>query len=407
MKDEPIEKETLLFDKLKVDLSQPLKVKISNFEKVTGKTLIDPSYIVYVVECETYNSTVRRRYNDFLWLRNNLIKYYPGLYVPSIPSKSMLNDLIDSDFLYKRVKRLNYFFEHLEKQRILSHSIIVKEFLTEDNQVEFSRKKSNYENYAPESLRYIEYLNDDEAASANYKENEEKLLSVKRTMDSGQLILKELQSEYFKLQTDLKMIATRISGITNLYNQLYNHHKETQEFYEVKETKVYYYLHELHKKWEESYTQQERFFSENFENFYGFIKKQYEGFSEMVDLYNISKENYFAFEDELSKKKEKFYKMQNFERWDLSEEDFINKADFINDKEACFEKMLRTETTKMIDYRDKYLYLNIKTLKEYHKFQKYMGKFVSGHYANLALNNKQLLCTVFTLVQLINVNVQD
>lgn len=32
---------------------------------------------------------VKRKYNDFIWLRNILIKMYPGIAVPPLPGKTM------------------------------------------------------------------------------------------------------------------------------------------------------------------------------------------------------------------------------------------------------------------------------------------------------------------------------
>lgn len=395
------EEEKLNFEQFGADLIKPLNVSVRDYEKLT----MGGSHILYEVECISYSSLVKRRYNDFLWLRNSLVKYYPGIFVPAIPSKSLLNDLFDSEFLNKRKCRLNYFFDHLSKQRILSHSEIVKVFLTENDFEEFQRKKLNYENYSPESLNYIECIDQEESGDTDFRENDEKLILTKKALDSGQMIMKKLQTEYFKLQQEFVVVAEKLKNVTEVYAELVNHHKEYSIVFENRETTLYQSMFEMHRKWEESFIQQQSFCRENFENFYGFIKKEYQAFIEMINKYHESKLLYFNYEESLTKKKERLYKQMNFEKWDLTIEDSANIEEFINEKEICIQKMLHTETVELLDLRDKYLFLNIKSIKESHKFQSYISKLLKSHFAHMGFRNKDLFSTVFSLVQLINTKV--
>lgn len=140
-------------------LETSLKVKVTDYNKTSDQDLLSSSYYVYSVECSNFNSKVYRRYNDFLWLRQTLRKYYPGLHIPPIPSKSVMGKLMDDEFHMKRVRGFNKFFDHLSKQKILSSSIITKDFLTESIANEFVRKKNNYSNFQPDSQSFVSKIN--------------------------------------------------------------------------------------------------------------------------------------------------------------------------------------------------------------------------------------------------------
>lgn len=138
-------------------LNEDLRVKVVDYNKTSDSDLLSSSYYIYQIKCTNYNSSVFRRYNDFVWLRESLKKYYPGLLIPPIPEKSILGKL-EKDFHMRRIRDFNRFFDHLAKQKILANSIITKEFLTESNLKEFNRKKNNYTNYIPDSYSFISKL---------------------------------------------------------------------------------------------------------------------------------------------------------------------------------------------------------------------------------------------------------
>lgn len=139
-------------------LQKPLSAKVTEHSKVTEDNIWSNKYYIYTVECENFNSKVYRRYNDFLWFRETLLKYYPGILIPPIPPKDAMGDLFDDEFFSKRKAQLNHFFNHLSNQKLLANSLITKDFLTEREFNEFNRKKSNYTNFSPDLSEFIEKI---------------------------------------------------------------------------------------------------------------------------------------------------------------------------------------------------------------------------------------------------------
>ncbi|KAK6639818.1 hypothetical protein RUM43_008093 [Polyplax serrata] len=123
------------------DESPDLVVRIDTPEKHFD--LLD-TYITFKVTTKTtrpefkLNSySVKRRYNDFAWLRQNLISEYPTHIVPPIPVKHSLIEQLDrygKEFVTTRMNGLQTFLTRLVKHPILSCSTSFTVFLTANNE---------------------------------------------------------------------------------------------------------------------------------------------------------------------------------------------------------------------------------------------------------------------------------
>lgn len=71
---------------------------------------------------------VRRRFNDFLWLREMLCKFAPGYFVPPLPPKQALGRF-NEDFLDERQGDMERFLNRVAADAILSDNVIFKMFL--------------------------------------------------------------------------------------------------------------------------------------------------------------------------------------------------------------------------------------------------------------------------------------
>ena len=72
-------------------------------------------FINYLIRTEPYTYLVRRRYSDFVWLRDTLAKRYIGLLIPSLPPKTYSNSKGDdsSNHVKQRMRMLGLFLEKL------------------------------------------------------------------------------------------------------------------------------------------------------------------------------------------------------------------------------------------------------------------------------------------------------
>jgi hypothetical protein len=104
--------------------------------------------VVYVVKSEPQKYVVRRRYNDFAWLRESLAATYEGLFIPSIPATTVFgkttlsgqnkND-VNGDFVKNRMQQLHLFLQQVSKIPFLRTDPALHSFLSVQNEKEFKQ----------------------------------------------------------------------------------------------------------------------------------------------------------------------------------------------------------------------------------------------------------------------------
>nr|XP_006813092.1 PREDICTED: sorting nexin-30-like [Saccoglossus kowalevskii] len=117
--------------------TRDLFVTVDDPEKHTGS--MGSSYVTYRIIVKTTRSSfddseylVRRRYQDFLWLRNRLEDTQPTHLIPPLPEKHSLRrfDHFSPEFLKTRQKALNKFLTRIADHPVLSFNSNFQIFLT-------------------------------------------------------------------------------------------------------------------------------------------------------------------------------------------------------------------------------------------------------------------------------------
>lgn len=76
---------------------------------------------------------VRRRYQEFSWLRSRLEESHPTLIIPPLPEKFVMKGMVErfnEDFIETRKRALHRFLQKISVHPVLSHSPHLKVFLT-------------------------------------------------------------------------------------------------------------------------------------------------------------------------------------------------------------------------------------------------------------------------------------
>ncbi|EFA09917.2 sorting nexin-30 [Tribolium castaneum] len=157
---------------LNMDENSDLSVKIDNPQKhlETLETYITFRITTKVARIEYSENeyVVRRRYNDFIWLRQKLTECHPFCIVPPLPGKHSLIGQLDrysKDFILLRMKALNVFVSRIVNHPILSCNEHFKTFLTA-KQPDFNlhrRQRTNSEN----KIRTLSHSNSTHSALKN------------------------------------------------------------------------------------------------------------------------------------------------------------------------------------------------------------------------------------------------
>lgn len=137
---------------LNMDENSDLCVKIDNPQKhlETLETYITFRLTTKVARIEFNDNEyiVRRRYNDFIWLRQKLVECHPFCIIPPLPGKHSLMGQLDrysKDFIIMRMKALNVFINRIVQHPILSCNEHFKVFITaKQSDFALHRKQRNH-----------------------------------------------------------------------------------------------------------------------------------------------------------------------------------------------------------------------------------------------------------------------
>eukprot|EP00515_Schizochytrium_aggregatum_P007745 CAMPEP_0202074350 /NCGR_PEP_ID=MMETSP0964-20121228/3564_1 /ASSEMBLY_ACC=CAM_ASM_000500 /TAXON_ID=4773 /ORGANISM="Schizochytrium aggregatum, Strain ATCC28209" /LENGTH=584 /DNA_ID=CAMNT_0048641495 /DNA_START=15 /DNA_END=1766 /DNA_ORIENTATION=+ len=92
------------------------------------RSLLNPNPpIMFKVTCEALNGNTRRRYSDFEWLREVLLKRYVGMIIPELPEKRVM---VTDDLLRARLRGLCRFMERVLMNPYFRQDASLHAFLT-------------------------------------------------------------------------------------------------------------------------------------------------------------------------------------------------------------------------------------------------------------------------------------
>ncbi|XP_030613161.1 sorting nexin-7-like [Archocentrus centrarchus] len=123
------------------------------------------TFIMYRVVTRTTRSEfdsseyeVRRRYQDFLWLRSRLEDNHPTLIVHPLPEKFVMKGMVErfnEDFIETRRKALHRFLNKISEHPILSYSQHFKVFLTAQDLASHKKQGPGFLSRMGETVRAV------------------------------------------------------------------------------------------------------------------------------------------------------------------------------------------------------------------------------------------------------------
>ncbi|GAA6010195.1 hypothetical protein JCM10207_005661 [Rhodosporidiobolus poonsookiae] len=200
------------------------------------------TFVSYLVTAETdlssYNSktpSARRRYHDFVFLRDGLVKDFPACVVPPLPEKHrmeyIVGDRFSNDFIERRRQDLERFLQRLARHPKLSRTELFQQFLesTEWNvykhkhsaRVSISSDSSDPHHPTTGAGKVLDTLSDTLLnAFAKLKKPDERFVVIRQHLDSFEEGLASLEglarrskTRLHDLAADYEDLAVSVQGL--------------------------------------------------------------------------------------------------------------------------------------------------------------------------------------------------
>ena len=360
----------------KISYTDNIQIKVDSFEKVEEKKLFSKGYITYSIVTMPFNWKVKRRFNDFEWFHQILVKHYNYCLIPSIPKKKknlnkLVTDKFDEAFLRRRARKFEKFLNHLINHPILKNLNVVYDFLSIEKDDEFQKKKKNYES-KKSSTNVNEFITLNGTANIEIKgETEFYMNKIKENTLNNKQTLKKINSSISSLRGSLNNASKKLDDISYNFKLMKKLAKENLEKDNV--LLCYDELSAMFDSLSLYIKKQNYIISIYFREYFKYVKNNYRSMQELIHIGENYKNNFNkSFKNLKTKKEELIKKPETINKWDIDPKENINKNDLISNKNLALEKILYKETN------------NVNNLKQLYGF--YLNKIIIEYEGMLKLN---------------------
>ena len=272
---------------------------ITGFEKENG--IFTTNYL-FKIEINDFKTTVKRNFNDFVWLKKTLEKFYPNTFIPPLPKMPFFKSYTD-DFINKKMRYLNKFLTSLSHNLLISSTNIFYEFLTSEKIDKLKEDCAATE--APSSYKKMYTINGvlDISTGKNKDDLAEKIFYSIKKQDN---CFKNLNLSLKELINEFDIISKKMKNVSNAFKHLANNFEENKLA-----ANAFKNYEKITNIWSNFYNKQKITFKHDFKEFFKFYYRYSNDFLQFYNEYNDAKYqfvtkyvNYENYED-LGKKEEK------------------------------------------------------------------------------------------------------
>ncbi|MCQ2820891.1 MAG: hypothetical protein MJ252_26840 [archaeon] len=343
-----------------------VKVTIQNPTKVEQGFMSSP-YIKYEVLTNIMdNWLVTRRYSDFLWLRQVLIKFNPGQVIPPLPNKKIGNKRFEKDFVNRRMGYLQKFIDSVMSNEIFKASPPLVPFLSFAERGLFESKMKELNSYIPSP--YVEEFKTFSGVVrvAREQQDNEKYFGKIHQYFQNQDIL------FDRLRENLKRYYHGIKACTKILDDI---KKDYETFYILNDrvmmkkpiTKTFEQISNFFFSWKKIMEDQNEVIKKHFKTFFKFIQMEGTSYQELITGRENLKNTFFTARTKLQAKKEKLWN-QDISKWEIfDDQGKVDKGRLKEDKEYGMSWMCTKETMRVNSIEKQFGYVNRMIFEELKK----------------------------------------
>ena len=190
--------------------------------KVLDPGTFKSKYVVYVLNTPEKEFSVERRYSDFVLLRQEMIKNFPGYFVPPLPIKKIGGN-IELPFINERKNELQLFINDVVNHPALKTFELLIQFLSLPNKEwEEKTKAASKVNPPKEMSNYLTPEGEAKVLFTNGMREYEKRL---------QGAAKNIRDSFNELKVAIKVVSDDIGKLSNSINNVSKIYKKINETY--------------------------------------------------------------------------------------------------------------------------------------------------------------------------------
>ena len=357
-----------------------IKVEIKNPKPIeTG--FFTSNYIVYEIETSIEKDNtkwlVQRRYNDFLWLRDMLKKFYPYEFIPPLPGKKMGGRRFEMDFINKRMHFLNEFLVNIVKNEEFKASECLVSFLSLQENYLFEAKKKEL-NIFPPITNLGGYKNLTGKIKINYpnNNNENYFTNINGYFKLQVLLLERLNEHFKELNKANEQTILSLENINKDFELLHLLNKQVKMREDI--IKTYEEFRCFFSDWKKITFNQNDIIKKHIKYFFNYYRMENNALMETFEKRNEIKAKFDKENNKLMEKKEKLWNQKDISKWEMTNSIGVDYALLYTNKNYAFSLMCNNDNFMINNLGNELGYANKKSIEELKIFvTKYQDEFVN------------------------------
>ena len=357
-----LEKNALNDKKITVVIKNPKPV-VTNF--------LSSNYVEYEVETKEMNWFVKRRYSDFEWLRQVLLKFNPGHMIPPLPSKKIGSRRFELDFIAKRMKFLQKFIDAVIENEIFKANEPLKAFLSMTDKNQFLAKMKEISSYQPSPYvnEYRSFNGEIVIDKPDEGEKEKYFVNITNYFKIQSQLFDRLNSNFKTLHKSLLNSCYALNDIQRDFQTLHLLNVRVSMKDEI--TKAFEELGKFFKNWKKITYKQNEIFKTYLKDFFKYIRMECAAYSELIVKRNGLKSSYTEEQKKLNNKKEKLWANGDTSKWEItSNYNDLDQFHLKSDKLYAFSKMCTQESNHVANLGNTLGFYNRQNMDELKKLMK-------------------------------------
>ena len=343
------------YDDIEITVNEPKKVDNGFFSK---------TFINFLITTKQLNVNVRRKHDDFVWLRERLSIIFNLNILPRLPKKGKVNE---DKHINKRMRNLERFLVYLTKDPLVKNSQIFYDFLTIEKDSDFEKRKKIYNRLkTPIELKDIKTVSGKMKISVTSKK-EQHLESIRDNAAFNETALKKFNQNFKLLRDEMKTVIARVLSFGPLFDKLLKISSTYLDNNIIIES--YNQMKNIFNTWADTLKKQNSFFLHDVKEYLKIISGNYHHLRELVQFVEKTKANYNKISKNLTNKKMDLFRKGDMSSWQLDSKDKNNINEFYSDRLTSYKKICFKETNNVIQLKEKYGYQLNKIIFEYQRLR--------------------------------------
>ena len=256
-------------ENIEITVTDPQKVNNGFFSR---------TYINFLIITNPVNLKVRRKHDDFVWLRERLTTIFNLNVIPRLPRKGKVNG---DTHINKRMRNLQLFLNYLLKDDLIKNSQIFYDFLSIEKEEDFEKQKKIYNKLkTPVEIKDIKSLEGQLKIEVT-PENEKLLDKIRDNCIGNETLLKQINDNFKLLKLEMDAVITRTLSFFPMFDKLIKLRKIYLPNNIILES--YKQLKNIFKSWSEVLKKQNHFFNQDVKEYLKLLGGNYHHMKELSE----------------------------------------------------------------------------------------------------------------------------